>query len=75
MDYTERYVKTLRKLPGVDDAAARNLVKAGLRTVKHVDAASQDEVQAASGLSKAKAKAIKDHIAAMKSRRRGRKQS
>jgi Helix-hairpin-helix domain len=70
----DRYIHHLQRLPGVDETVASDLLSAGLRTVKQVDAATEDQLTKASGkLTKAKAKAIKDHITARKAKRRGKK--
>jgi ERCC4-type nuclease len=57
-----RLADTLKKLPGVDDEIAGNLIAAGLRTIKQVNRASEDELKAIKGLGATKARAIKEHL-------------
>lgn len=55
----QRYVKGMLFLPGITQEIAESLIEAGLTTVPQVLAASDAELQAVKGVTKAKVTALK----------------
>jgi hypothetical protein len=64
-----KHVRSLLRLPGVDEGIALKLIQAGLRTLPDVYAASDEQIKAAAGLSKAKVAKIREYQAVMRAKR------